>query len=166
MCIAAISSSTSFRALRITLPSEHLRRGLLAFGCFALLIFFFSPAWAAFEIWARIPEVGGMIEVRRASSVLYQMEHPGAAIPDQLHGVIQWRLLPPLVGRVLHLPSPYFFGLAHAGCIAVLGFAIAVLRRGGLTFGATAGVTLLFGAASWLFSSVSWLGYFDSWLVL
>ena len=148
------------------LRSELLRRALLAVGCFALLIFFFSPPWAAFEIWMRIPEVGGMIEVRRATAMLFQMEHIGAKIPDELHGAIQWRLLPPLVGRLSHLPPPYVFGLAHVGCIAVLGYTITVLRRGGLTLWTSAGVTLSFGAASWFFTSGSWLGYFDSWLVL
>jgi len=51
-------------------PKEILCRWLLALGCFALLLFFFSPAWGAFRAWARAPEMGFMIETRRGVVVL------------------------------------------------------------------------------------------------
>ena len=57
-----------------------------------------------------------MLEVRRGASVRLQVEHPGIAIPDPLHGVIQWRLLFPVIGHVLHLPPP----VLRAGIIAAL----------------------------------------------
>jgi tetratricopeptide (TPR) repeat protein len=146
-------------------PSERTRRWLLAAGCFGLLIFFFSPSWAAFSYWARIPELGGMIEVRRGASVLEQVQHPGAPIADRLHGAIQWRLLFPLMGRLLHLPSWALFGLADVGCVLVFGFTISLLRRHGLGFTRAALATIVFGAGAWFFASTGWLGYYDSWVV-
>ena len=148
-------------------PSKELSfRWLLAGGCFALLMFFFSPPWGAFRAWSRAPEMGNMIEVRRGASTLLQVAHPGIPIADPIHGGIQWRLLFPVIGHVLQLSPAWFFALAHAGCVIVLAFIITVLRRRGVgwTESALAAVTL--GATSWYFASMCWLGYFDSWLVL
>ena len=39
----------------------------------------FSPSWAAFSLWSRVPEMSGLLEVRRGASVLAQVAHPGAA---------------------------------------------------------------------------------------
>jgi hypothetical protein len=139
---------------------------LLALGCFATLIFFFSPTWGAFRLWARAPEMGGMLEVRRGAAVLQQIDHPGAEIGDTLHAAIQWRLLFPVIGRVLHLPPALFFALADAGCVLVLAFIITVLRRRGASFGFAGLAGIVLGAGSWYFTSVCWLGYFDAWVVL
>jgi tetratricopeptide (TPR) repeat protein len=145
---------------------EILIRWLLACGCFALLLYFFSPPWAAFRAWSRVPDLGGMVEVRRGVSVLQQVAHPGAPVADALHGGIQWRLLFPVIGKVLALPPAVLFGLAHVGCVAVLGFIITVLRRRGAAWTESVLAALTLGAGSWYFASVCWLGYFDSWLVL
>lgn len=145
---------------------EFLFRWLLALGCFATLIFFFSPSWAAFSLWSRVPELGGMLEVRRGVVVLEQVAHPGIEIPDPLHRVIQWRLLFPWIGHILGLPPLVFFGLAHVGCLAVLGYVVTLLRQQGLGWRDTALGSIAIGAASWFFVSTGWLGYFDSWLAL
>lgn len=113
-----------------------------------------------------MPELGSLIEVRRGTSVLWQVDHLGDELPDKLHGGIQWRLFFPVIGRVLHLPPVIFFGLAHVGCVVVLAFIISILRRKGLGFFETGLAALMFGSASWFFASAGWLGYFDSWLVL
>lgn len=147
-------------------PREHLLRWLLALGVFALLIIFFSPAWGAFTLWSRVPEMGGMLEVRRGVAVLAQIENPGAPIADELHRAIQWRLLFPLVGRALHLPPLVFFGLAHLGCVLALAWIITLLRRAGFAWKETALAAIVLGASSWFFTSTGWLGYFDSWLAL
>jgi hypothetical protein len=91
---------------------EVLLRWLLAIGCFALLIYFFSLPWAAFRAWSRAPELGGLLELRHGANVLLQTEHPGAPLPDPLHGAIQWRLLFPVIGHMFHLPPAALFGLA------------------------------------------------------
>lgn len=142
---------------------EHLARGLLATAVGVVLLFFFCPPWAAFALWARVPEMGEMLEVRRGVSVLQQIAHPGAPITDPLHAAIQWRLLFPLLGRTLGLPSPVFFALAGLGAFIVLGYVTALLRERGLAWRDTAAATLIVGAASWFFVSTGWLGYFDSW---
>ncbi len=141
-------------------------RWVLAIGCFAILVYFFSPPWAAFRAWARVPELGGMMEVRRGSSVLFQEAHPGSPIPDPLHGAIQWRLLFPLIGHFLDLPATVLFGLADLGCVLVLAFIVTVLRRRGVPFVEAGLIAVMLGAGSWYFASTAWLGYYDSWLVL
>lgn len=145
---------------------ELLLRWLLALGAFATLIFFFSPSWAAFALWSRVPEMSGMIEVRRGVAVLEQVAHPGAAVSDPLHAAIQWRLLFPVLARVFTLPPALLFGLAHVGCLLVLAFLITLLRRARLNWTETALAVLPLGAASWFFTSTGWLGYFDAWLAL
>ena len=145
---------------------EILRRWLLAVGCFLTLIFFFSPTWGAFRVWSRVPEMGGMLEVRRGAAVLQQVATPGVEIADKLHAAIQWRLLFPAIGHFLNLPPVIFFALAPLGCVVALAFAIAVLRRRGASFGFAALAAIILGAGSWFFASVCWLGYFDSWVVL
>ena len=145
---------------------EILSQWLLAVGCFALLLFCFSPPFGAFRLWSRVPEMQGMLEVRRGVSVLAQAAHPGAAITDPLHAAIRWRLLFPVLAHVLQLPAVVLFGCAPLGALLTLAFLIGVLRRGGLGFAAAGLAALILGATSWFFTSVSWLGYFDSWLVL
>ena len=146
------------------LQSERLRTWLLALGVFAVVIFFFSPAWSAFDLWSRVPEMGFQVEVRRGGSVLEQVAHPGAPITDSLHAAIQWRLVFPLIGKILNLPSTLLFSLAHVGCLLVLGFIITHLRRAHFSWADTTLATLTLGAASWFFTSTGWLGYYDSWL--
>jgi hypothetical protein len=94
------------------------------------------------------------------------MADPGAPLADPLHAAIQWRLLFPLVGRILHLSPAMLFSLADVGCLLVLGFIVGLLRRIGLAWAECAFATLLLGAASWFFTSTGWLGYYDSWLAL
>ncbi len=166
MCRGAGASTERHfpRRVQSIFSRENLLRWLLALGCFGLVIFFFSPCWGAFSLWARVPEMGGMIEVRRGVSVLAQVAHPGAPVPDSLHAAIQWRLLFPLIGYALNLPTPLFFALADFGCVVVLAYLISVLRRHNLGWTQTALSAVTFGAAAWFFVSTGWLGYFDSWL--
>ncbi len=110
--------------------------------------------------------MSGMLEVRRGVSVLQQVAQPGVEIADKLHAAIQWRLLFPVVGHVLHLPPELFFPLAGVGCVLVLAFVITVLRRRGADFGFAGLAAIILGAGSWFFTSVCWLGYFDAWVVL
>jgi hypothetical protein len=145
---------------------ELLSQWLLAGGCFAILVFCFSPPFGAFLLWSRVPEMQGMLEVRRGVSVLAQAAHPGIAIADPLHAAIRWRLLFPVVGHLLQLSPGVLFALAPAGGLAVLAFIIAVLRRAGCGWFEAGLAAVVLGATSWFFTSVSWLGYFDSWLVL
>jgi hypothetical protein len=145
---------------------ETLRRLALALGCAAVVLFFFSPSWGAFVLWARVPEMGGMLEVRRGVSVLAQMAHPGAPVADPLHAAIQWRLLFPVIGHLLSLPPAVLFALADVGAVAALFYLIVLLRRGGLGWLDCGLATVALGACSWFFTSTGWLGYYDSWFAL
>lgn len=145
---------------------ESALRWALAVGAFALLLFFFSPAWSSFVAWARLPEMQNLIEVRRGASVLQQVETPGAALQDPLHAAIQWRLLFPLLGNLLSLPVWLLFLLSPLGCVAVLGYVCGFLRDRGQTWLECFCSLLLLGSVSWFFASTGWLGYYDSWLVL
>ena len=107
-----------------------------------------------------------MIEVRRGVSVLEQVAHPGAPVADELHRTIQWRLLFPLLGRALALPPPFFFALAHVGCLLLLAQLVALLRKNNFNWPDTALAAVTLGSASWFFTSTGWLGYFDAWLAL
>lgn len=145
---------------------ETLLRWLLAIGLGGLLLIVFSPSWGAFLLWSRVPELGGMIETRRAVSVLAQLAQPGSEVADELHRAIQWRIFFPLIGRVLHLPTVVFFGLAHLGAFLVLAYLVRRLRSAGFTWSEAGASTLALGATSWFFTATGWLGYFDSWLAL
>jgi hypothetical protein len=145
---------------------ESLNRWLVAAACFGVLNVVFSPAWAAFRLWSRVPELWFMIDVRRGVSVLAQVQHPGAPLADTLHGAIQWRLLFPLLGRLLNLPPAVLLGLAHVGCFLVLVYLVTLLRRAAIAWWPAALATIICGATSWYFTSMGWLGYYDSWVVL
>jgi hypothetical protein len=152
--------------LESTFRREMVLRWLLAVGCFALLVYFFSPPWSLFRAWSRAPELGGMLDLRRGGSVLQQEAHPGLRLSDPLHGAIQWRLLFPVVGHIFSLPPTILFGLADLGVIFTLAFILTVLRRRGVPFFDACLAAVILGAGSWYFASVRWLGYYDSWLVL
>ena len=110
--------------------------------------------------------MSGLLEVRRGAAVLEQVAHPGAPVADELHRAIQWRLLFPVIGKVLNLPPPLFFALADLGCLLVLGFVITLLRRKNFGWFDAGLATVALGATSWFFTSTGWLGYFDSWFAL
>ncbi len=148
------------------LHRENILRWLLAVGIFGALLWVFSPAWSAFSLWPRVPEMSFMVEVRRGAAVLAQVAQPGAPVADPLHAAIQWRLLFPLIGRILHLPAPALFALAHVGALGVLAWLITLCRRAALPWRDTALAACTLGAASWFFTATGWLGYYDSWLAL
>ncbi len=147
-------------------PKEISRRWLVAIGCFAILVLFFSPPWSIFRAWSRAPEMGFLVEVRRGVSVLEQAKNPGAPLQDSLQGAIQWRLFFPVLARGLGLPPVVLFSLAPVGAVLALFQVVSLLRRRGVAWASAAMAAVMFGASAWYFASMSWLGYFDSWVVL
>lgn len=145
---------------------EYVRRLALAIGCFALLLFFFSPNWLALRTGLKVPELQQVLDVRRGLSVLWQIDHLGEAIPDAKHAVIQWRLFFPLIGHALSLPMPVFCALAPLGNLVVLLSIIVQLRARGTGWIEAGLCTIILGAGTWFFASSGWLCYFDSWVVL
>jgi TPR repeat protein len=155
--------------------------GLLAF---LLLTIRFSPNWLAFrdgvaEVWPRPGPEKEQLAMERAALaahslrgyfVLRQVRDFGAEIDDVNHQIVRWRLLPPSLGRVLHLPDWMTLGLAHVGCLSlILALTRFALRLGpeGPGRGREAwAFAVVAGATAPFFTSMGWLGYYDSWLAL
>jgi len=138
----------------------------MAAGAVLVLLTVFSPRWNIFAAWSRVPEFTAWIEVRRAATLVQQLEHPLAPIADPIHRVLRWRLLFPVVGHALHLPPAAVLALPLIGAWLALAWMGAIVRRAGYPALATFGVMLVLGSAGWFFASTGWLAYFDSWLLL
>ncbi|MCC9601133.1 hypothetical protein LOC67_11295 [Stieleria sp. JC731] len=105
-------------------------------------------------------------EVDRAHDTLRQVADPWLTINNSNSRVIQWRLLFPLIGNLLHLRDWQFLCLPLLGCFLTLAyFANTMLHRGAEKLTVLLATTL-FAMLPWYFVSTGWLAYFDSWLVL
>lgn len=130
--------------------------------------FFFAPR---FWLWTAVGvPLGEFVsiqpELNRAFFALQQLANPWQPIDDVTNRVIEWRLLFPLLGHHLHLPSWLYLALPHLGCLLALAAVAGVTWRTTTDRGVTLGLTLLAATASWFFVATGWLAYFDSWLVL
>ncbi|MBL9210571.1 MAG: tetratricopeptide repeat protein [Opitutaceae bacterium] len=130
--------------------------------------FFFAPR---FWLWVAVGvPLGELIsvqpELNRAFFALQQLADPWQPIEDPTNRVIEWRLLFPLLGHYLHLPTWLYLALPHAGCLLALGAVAGIVRRATRDPAVTFGLTLLAATASWFFVASGWLAYFDSWLIL
>ena len=105
-------------------------------------------------------------EFNRAIDTLRQLERPFVPITNPTNSVINWRLLFPFLGHVLHLPRWAFLALPSLGCLLVLGYVAHLVRREGGTRWSAILATALSATTSWFFVSTGWLAYFDSWYVL
>jgi Tetratricopeptide repeat len=105
-------------------------------------------------------------EFNRAIDTLHQLEQPFVPITNPTNSVINWRLLFPFLGHVLHLPRWAFLALPSLGCLLVLGYVAHLVRREGGTRWSALLASALCGTTSWFFVSTGWLAYFDSWYVL
>ena len=68
----------------------------------------------------------------RGWHVLRQTRDLAVIVDDPNHKIVRWRLLPPVVGKVLRLPDWATLGLAHVGCALWLTWMYAIFRRAGL----------------------------------
>jgi Tetratricopeptide repeat len=105
-------------------------------------------------------------EFNRAIDTLRQLEQPFVPITNPTNSVINWRLLFPILGHLLHLPRWAFLALPSVGCLLVLGYVAHLVRREGGTRWSAIMATALCATTSWFFVSTGWLAYFDSWYVL
>ena len=130
--------------------------------------FFFAPR---FWLWVAVGvPLGELIsvqpELNRAFFALQQLADPWRPIEDPTNRVIEWRLLFPLLGHYLDLPSWLYLALPQAGCLLALGAVTSVAWRVTRDFASTLGLGVLAATASWFFVASGWLAYFDSWLML
>ncbi len=145
-----------------------------------VLTLFFSPNWIAFaHEFHGVPAgsearrdafsraiLSGYAE--RGYHVTRQARDLGYEVADSNHKIVRWRLLVPAVARGLRLPDWVTLGLAHLGCLALVG-ALAILGRSlapAASGPAVFGFCLTAGATAPFFTSMGWLGYYDSLLAL
>lgn len=154
--------------MRPTLRERWLAAGgdlLLALAAMVLVLVCFAPR---FVVWRGlgIPDLLGFPELNRAADALRQLEDPFVRISNPSNRVLEWRLLFPVLGWALRLPSWLYLALPSAGCLAVLACVAAQLRAAGWRRDEALAVLLLTASGPWFFVSTGWLAYFDSWLVL
>ena len=158
--------ATEPRSFRRVL-SECSKSIALALAVSVLLLVFFSPSWVAFRAWERVPGAfWQVIPVRRGSWVVEQVADPFVEISDELHYILRWRLLMPMVGHHLGLAPTLVLALAHVGCVLVLAFVVGLGRKRGYSWRECALLAVVSGAGAWFFTSTGWLGYYDSWIML
>ena len=157
-------------------------RRLLAITGLAWLVLaaLFSPNWVAFvrefrdTYPTREPRSEAVAQAilsgyaERGYHVTRQARDLGYEVADSNHKIVRWRLLVPAVARGLRLPDWATLGLAHLGCLALVGVLAILGRRLAPTASlpAVLGFCLTAGATAPFFTSMGWLGYYDSLLAL
>src|SRR5205085_5282339 len=92
--------------------------------------------------------------------------HPFMTIDNASNRAIQWRLLVPIIWRVLHLPPKMVLAVPFLGCLATLGYIAHLVLREGERLSAAFATAVIFACCPWFFVSTGWLSYEDSWTVL
>ncbi len=146
------------------------RRMLLFAALIGLLVsvmvtFMFTPR---FTIWRGMwySQFSKSSELERGLYQLEQIEDPFAPVNNEVHKILRFRLLIPLIWHFTGLPKGWSLLVPHVGCLlAAWYFATITLQRTGKPWGAFIFTSLLC-CNSWFFVSMGWLSYADSLLVL
>jgi hypothetical protein len=140
-------------------PSQTIGHcGLLALGALALSLLFFSP-----RFWLMTEEVPGSFQWSRATTFLLQCEAP---LRTDVESAMLWRLLPPAVAHLLHLPGKTPLILPWLGVLAATTYVAVLLSRQCADNRFVFGGTLLFATTSAVLVPVGWLGMNDAWVWL
>ncbi len=105
----------------------------------------------------------GSFEWSRGNTFLQQCADP---LRRDIEPAMAWRLLPPFVAHVLHLPGYTPFVIPWAGILANVIYVSVLLRRGLNDYRFVLGGTVLFATTSAVLVPVGWLGMNDSWVWL
>jgi hypothetical protein len=122
----------------------------------------FPPAATCF---GRIP--AGVLESARVPDLLAQLHDPGRwdrayfATIDFQNNALRWRLLPPTLGRILHLEGRGYLALGWVAIALMLGAAVHYGRALGLSRAQLAAAGLLVATSSALLAPAAWIGCFD-----
>jgi hypothetical protein len=142
------------------------------FQCFGVAVsaglvvaFLFCPRFGS---WKGVVLTHGpiAIEYGRAVAALHQIEKPWAPIVFELHKVIAWRLLLPVIWHYLNLPFGLYLAMPHLGCLLTLWLTACLVQKRCNNWKYTWMTVALLATLPWFFVSTGWLGYFDSWLAL
>ena len=136
-----------------------------------LVLFIFPPKYSPITAITAVPETGAGsapdFALGRVPGLLQQFNHPfgwehfGPEVPN----AIRWRLLPPVLGRLLRLSPAGYFTLPYLGVLLMLAAVAYHARgRGGSDVGAVC-TTLLAATSSPFFVSTGWVGQFDAFYV-
>jgi hypothetical protein len=124
----------------------------------ALSVTFFSP-----RLWLMREFVEGSFQWARAHTFLLQCEQP---LRRDIEAAMHWRLLPPLVCHLLHVPAKTPLILPWLGVIVATTYVAVLFRRRLNDWRFVAGGTLLFATTSSVLVPVGWLGMNDAWVWL
>lgn len=130
----------------------------LALLALALSVLFFAP-----RLWLMQAHVPGSFQWDRAHTFLQQCEAP---LRRDIEPAMLWRLLPPLVAHLLHLPGKTPLALPWLGLFAATTYVALLLRRRLDDTRFVLGGTLLFATTSAVLVPVGWLGMNDAWVWL
>ena len=162
-------------------PARIVVFGLLVF---VLLTIRFSPNWVTFYFGLRDAKVNVSNPAQSAAIdkailsghsarglyVTKQARDLNAEIDDPNHKIVRWRLLVPVLGHLLKLPSWLILSLAHVGCIVlILAFVAIGFRHSTASSRPSCEpiyLGVIAGASAPFFTSMGLLGYYDSWLAL
>ena len=132
----------------------------------AVVVIAFSPR---FVLWRglTVPEPPiQSADFSRAISSLAQLNDPWASVENEVHKVIRWRLLFPLVWHYLQLPRWLYLAMPQVGCLLACWLVAWLMYRSLGNWSQSWMATALFATLPWFFVSSGWLSYFDSWLVI
>ena len=122
----------------------------------SLSLFFFAPS-----LWQFSTPAPGSIVWARAITVLQQCEHP---FRRDIEAAMQWRLLPPLVAHMLHLPGRTPLVLPWLGALIATAYVAVLFRRRCDDSRAILGGTLAFVSTSAVLVPFGLLGLNDAWV--
>lgn len=137
---------------------RHWPAATVALLTLALSILFFAP-----RLWLMQSYVPGSFQWDRAHTFLLQCEQP---LRRDIEPAMLWRLLPPAVAHLLHLPGKTPLALPWLGVLAVTSYVAVLLRRGLDDIRFVFGGTLLFATTSAVLVPIGWLGMNDAWVWL
>lgn len=132
---------------------------LIIAASLALSVLMFGPPFAQMQSY-----FAGRYHYPRTDDFLAQCKDPMRR--DLESTTVQWRLLVPLVCKVLRLPGKTVLVVPWLGAVAVVGYVAVLFRRRLNDWRFVAGGTLLFATTAGVLSTTRSLGLNDAWVWL
>ena len=108
---------------------------------------------------------GAGYQVARVPGLVAQFQDPFAPLDFNVYTIVgnalTWRLLPPVVGGLLHLPVTAYFAAPLFATALLLGVSAAYVYRRTCSGRTTLIAALLLATSSAFFTTTGWLGNFD-----
>lgn len=140
--------------------------GLAAVAICGIVLVPFFPHLIAWRSWRVQPEIFDQPETGRATVALWQVAHLGDPIPNRLLVVQRWRLLGPVIARMLQLPPAVHLSLYPLGALAAVWYAWQILASRGVPPIPRVAGLIAVTATGWFFTATGWLAFMDGWVAL